>query len=1293
MKKFVSILLIISLLFSMIFVSTGTANANALNFSVFLDFEGSLQGFTGFSSKVTFTNETTAPLNALGSAKMSIAGLGNNSYLSGDGTDYINIPDGTGYDGICFKLKSNLPANCRLVYEILSATDENVQNMFLGKYNTFTDKTGNIVSTDTFDNTINRYHVIMPTGEFDGYIFLPFNGAVASTPPVIPYDLKNLTLKFDVLQNTSKGWGNWNSTDTYFDDFSFYKGTDYASLTTDMNKMHVCKVLSVESPENATIDTDTITAEVPRSTTSITVDVASSPTSTWKLYSDADCTTEIADNVMPLDFGLNTTYVKVSAANNISTLIYSLNVTRPYSTACDVVGSTVPADITINGNIITATSMLPSIIVDVVASEYATWKLYHDVNCVKEAQDKVMNLAMGENTKYIKVLAQDGKKYKKYTLTVTRIISTSCDIVSVTTPTEATIGTDTITSSMSATSITVNVTPSINATWKLYSDLACITELTDNIMPINAGTNTSYIKVTAEDEITTKVYTLTVTKVGAKVLTFFDFEKNTDMILQPTGLKIDKSLWGAYPALTFDLTENAEGTVADGKYDANSSLLYGSALDINEEVAITVKNAAQIPSAGWFRVTLSTLNINTIDQSISISETNRISALLTVPQSGKIAVNCGVNTTQVAEAEASITEGIRVSIKKDITNSRWVVKVNQTITNYIPFSVVPEITFPKNYGYLSISSSDGIEQGARYQTTISKLEASYVGIKLYDDDDRFPASEMGVFWDDKTPLIGNGSLNISPYTEFLSQTYSTTNFFKIPDALGYDGICFRLKTDVVYAFHKYTFIYQYGDDDAVLPRLGSKVYYFDRNGHQIGDGITLNKIWLGSFVPNTDWQGNPATSFDGYIFLPFDGAFDPLDKTKLLNCAFAITLISVPPDVGFGDWEGSTTLIDNFSYYKGTNYPAVIEAIDPTATPLDVLESKIPTGAKIGVNTISASVPATYKSLTVDVTSRENTTWKLYSDTNCTTEITDNVMPLNSNSNIAYIKVTSLQDETFKIYTVTITKIAASLNDIVGVTTPADATIGVDKVTATVSPTTRNITVDVTVTEGATWKLYSDSTCETEIANNYMKLAVGANKAYIMVTAQGGVSSKRYTLTITRAEPPILPRDDTPLIDEDKNISVTDFSGSTIPTQGFLKVEIIDSNSTYENAVKGFGKNANILNLFRLTIVDKYDYSIDDVSGLVVFRFPVPAGYNEENLSVILFNPDGSAEELSYFIVDGQLEVYSLVFGEMAIVNLSHSASPDTSDSFSPLVYLFLCIISLFIVLFSIKYKFQKSIK
>ncbi len=103
--------------------------------------------------------------------------------------------------------------------------------------------------------------------------------------------------------------------------------------------------------------------------------------------------------------------------------------------------------------------------------------------------------------------------YQNGTLTVSSL-STACDVTGVTSPAGSKISGTSITGTVanSVSSQLVGITVSTDAAWALYSDMACTTEITNKTMTLSVGANTAYIKVTAEDGITTKIYTVTITR-------------------------------------------------------------------------------------------------------------------------------------------------------------------------------------------------------------------------------------------------------------------------------------------------------------------------------------------------------------------------------------------------------------------------------------------------------------------------------------------------------------------------------------------------------------------------------------------------------------------------------------------------------------------------------------------------------------------------------------------------------------------------------------------------------------
>lgn len=84
---------------------------------------------------------------------------------------------------------------------------------------------------------------------------------------------------------------------------------------------------------------------------------------------------------------------------------------------------------------------------------------------------------------------------------------------------------------------------------------------------------------------------------------------------------------------------------------------------------------------------------------------------------------------------------------------------------------------------------------------------------------------------------------------------------------------------------------------------------------------------------------------------------------------------------------------------------------------------------------------------------------------------------------------------------------------------PAKAVIKGKTVTASVENEKSSLTVKLSVSKGASWKLYRDKACKKLIKGKKLSLKPGVNTAYIKVVSKDGASFKVYSLKITRKEP------------------------------------------------------------------------------------------------------------------------------------------------------------------------------
>ena len=134
--------------------------------------------------------------------------------------------------------------------------------------------------------------------------------------------------------------------------------------------------------------------------------------------------------------------------------------------------------------------------------------------------DGVVSLSVGSNVLTVEVTAEDDSTTRTYTVTVTRAASPSTDatlkalsLSGLSLGTFAS-GTTSYTTSVANSVTETTVTPTVNDSGATYViKLGGVTDA-DGVIPLSVGSNVVTVVVTAEDDDTTRTYTVTVTREG-----------------------------------------------------------------------------------------------------------------------------------------------------------------------------------------------------------------------------------------------------------------------------------------------------------------------------------------------------------------------------------------------------------------------------------------------------------------------------------------------------------------------------------------------------------------------------------------------------------------------------------------------------------------------------------------------------------------------------------------------------------------------------------------------------------
>ncbi|WP_214073019.1 cadherin-like beta sandwich domain-containing protein [Mucilaginibacter sp. dw_454] len=220
---------------------------------------------------------------------------------------------------------------------------------------------------------------------------------------------------------------------------------------------------------------------------------------------------------------------------------------------------------------------------------------------------------------------------------------------------------------------------------------------------------------------------------------------------------------------------------------------------------------------------------------------------------------------------------------------------------------------------------------------------------------------------------------------------------------------------------------------------------------------------------------------------------------------------------------------DNISLIIGANtIPVVITAADGTMKAYTLTVTRLPSSNNdLKSLAVSGQTPTQTDAIsyTASVTTATVTVRAIVADVNATVKINGTTVvsgtysgniSLTTGANTITALVTA-EDGTPKTYTLTVTRLPSSNNDLKSLTVSGQTPTQTDAISYTASVTTATVTVRAIVADAnATVKINGTTVVSGTYSGN-ISLTTGANTITVLVTAEDG-TPKTYTLTVTRLQ-------------------------------------------------------------------------------------------------------------------------------------------------------------------------------
>ena len=823
-----------------------------------------------------------------------------------------------------------------------------------------------------------------------------------------------------------------------------------------------------------------------------------------------------ADGVVSLSVGSNVITVEVTAEDDDTTRTYTVAVTRAEPPSTDATLSALTLSGIDFGTFDSTTTTYSAQVANSVSQTTVTPTVNDSgasyvikLGGVTDA-DGVVSLSVGSNVITVEVTAEDDDTTRTYTVAVTRAEPPSTDAtLSALSLSGIDFGTfDSSTTTYSAqvanTVSQTTVTPTVNDSGATYViKLGGVTDA-DGVVSLSVGSNVITVEVTAEDDSTTKTYTVTVTRAEPP---------STDATL--SALTLSDVPFGTFASGTMSYSAQVANTVSQ-------TTVTPTVNDSGATYVIKLSGVTDADGVVSLSVGRNAITVEVTAEDDSTTKTYTVTVTRAEPPSTDATLSALTLSGIVFGTFDSTTTTYSAQVANSVTETTVTPTVNDSGATYViklggvtDAGGVVSLSVGSNVITVQVSAEDD-STTKTYTVTVTRAEPPSTDATL---------SALTLSGID----FGTFASGTASYSAQVANTVSQTT---VTPTVNDSGASYVIKLGGV------------TDADGVVSlSVGSNVITVEVTAEDDDTTRTYTVAVTRAEPPSTDATLS-ALTLSGIVF----GTFDSTTTTYSAQVANSVSQTTVTLTVndsgasyviklgGVTDADGVVSLsvgsnvitvqvsAEDDSTTK--TYTVTVTRAEPPSTDatLSALTlSDVPLGTfASGTTSYSAQVANSVSQTTVAPTvkhSGASYVIKLGGVTDA-----DGVVSLSVGSNVITVEVTAEDGETTQTYTVTVTRAAPPSMD---ATLSALSLSGIDFGTFDSSTTTYSAQVANTVSQTTVTPTVNDSGASYVIklggmtnADGVVSLSVGSNVITVKVTAEDDDTTRTYTVTLTRAEPP-----------------------------------------------------------------------------------------------------------------------------------------------------------------------------